>query len=307
MIRTEQQALKISLVAVLAFSALGISFGLVSGSYAIVFDGVFSLVDALMSVVSIVVSTLILKSTTNALDARLRRRFTMGFWHFEPLVLAINALLMMSIGAYALVQSVTALLSGGRDIEFGPAVIYAGIVLVLTTVVGWWEHRANKRIKSALVAMDVKGWLMAGAITAALLLAFAAGMIIDGTSAEWLMPYVDPAILAVVSILLIPVPISTLRKSLAEIALVTPPQLQHKTEEVAQATVDAEGFSGFRAFTAQMGRAQQVELVFEVPEEMPAKHLQEWDRIRSEVRTRLGGEDPNHWITVLFTTSTVQR
>lgn len=300
--RTEQQALKVSLVAVLAFSALGITFGLISGSYAIIFDGVFSLVDAMMSVVSIVVSGLILRSTTNGLSESTRRRFTFGFWHFEPLVLAINALLMLSIGAYALVQSVMALLSGGRDIEFGPAVIYAGIVLVLTTVVGLLEHRANRRIKSALVAMDVKGWLMAGGITAALLVAFLIGLLIQGTDLDWMMPYVDPAVLALVSIMLLPVPVTTLRRAVAELALITPPDLQRQTEQAAQATAETQAFAGFRAYVSQMGRARQIEVVFEVPADMPPKPLQEWDRIRTELRRQLGSDDPNHWITVVFTT-----
>lgn len=81
--RTEQQALRVSLVAVLLLSALGIGFGLVSGSAAILFDGVFSLVDALMSVISIILAGLLAKSRSEGLP----RRFSMGFWHFEPLVL----------------------------------------------------------------------------------------------------------------------------------------------------------------------------------------------------------------------------
>lgn len=115
--RTEQQTLKASLVVILVLSGLGIGFGLASGSAAIIFDGVFSLMDAAMSIVSISVAGLIAKSTTIGLS----RRFSMGYWHFEPIVLAINALLMMSVAIYALVQSVLAVMSGGRDIEFGPA------------------------------------------------------------------------------------------------------------------------------------------------------------------------------------------
>lgn len=300
--KTEQQALKVSLAAILTFAALGITFGIISGSYAITFDGVFSLVDALMSVVSIVVSSLIVRSTSNGLSRRTSRRFTMGFWHFEPLVLAVNALLMISIGAYALIQSVMALLSGGRDIEFGPAIVYASIILVLTTVVGLWEHRANKSIGSALVAMDVKGWLMAGGITAALLVAFVIGLLIDGTEFEWLMPYVDPAVLTIVAVALIPVPFSILKTALADLALVTPQGLHDEAEQRARQTVDTEGFQDFKAYVSQMGRAKQVELVFLLPAEMDPKPLEEWDRIRSGIQRDLGSNDPNNWITVIFTT-----
>lgn len=300
--RTEQQALKVSLAAILVFAALGIGFGLISGSYAIIFDGVFSLVDAVVSLVSIVVSGLIVKSTSNGLSVGIQRRFTMGFWHFEPMVLATSALLMMSIAAYALIQSVMAILSGGRDIEFGPAIVYSVIILAMTTTVGLWEHRANKHIGSALVAMDVKGWLMAGCITAALLVAFVIGMLLDGTGAEWLMPYVDPSVLALVSLGLLPVPASTLRRAVADLALVTPDGMREQAEAQAAKVVEAEGFLDYRAYVAQVGRAKQFELIFHVPADMPPKPLEDWDRIRSDVQLALGSQDPNNWISVMFTT-----
>lgn len=300
--RTEQQALRVSLVAILTFSGLGITFGLVTGSGAIIFDGVVSLVDAVMSVVSIVVAGLIARSTAHGLSPAVTRRFTMGFWHFEPMVLAVNALLLLSVAAYAVVQSASVILAGGREVAFGPALVYAVLVLVLTTTVGLLEHRANRRIGSALVAMDVKGWLVTGAVTAALLVAFTLGLLLEGTSLEWLRPYVDPAVLMVVALALLPVPVPTLRRAVADIALVTPPELREEAERVAAEVEDAEGFAGHRLYVAQVGRARQVEVVFHVPAGLPARPLEDWDRIRAGVEERLGRGEPDSWITVAFTT-----
>jgi uncharacterized membrane protein YkgB len=42
-VRTEQQALRVSLGAVIVVAVLGVVFGLVSGSVAIIFDGVMSI------------------------------------------------------------------------------------------------------------------------------------------------------------------------------------------------------------------------------------------------------------------------
>jgi predicted Co/Zn/Cd cation transporter (cation efflux family) len=303
-VRTEQQVLKLSLVGVLVVSTLGISFGLFSGSFAILFDGVFSLVDAVMSIISITLAGLIAKSANNSLSRRTKDRFTMGFWHFEPIVLAVNALLMMSVATYALFQAVSALLAGGRDVEFGPAVIYAAVVVVLTAIIGFIESRANKKIQSDLVSIDVKGWLMAGGVTSALLIAFIIGALIDGTDASWLMPYVDPAVLALVALVLIPVPFSTLRKSVAEIALVTPPELKSEADAVATSLVEAQGFSDARVYVSQQGRARTVDIVFYVPRGDPPKALEEWDDLRDSVLTELNGEDPHSWITISFTTKT---
>ncbi|TLP96380.1 cation transporter [Nesterenkonia salmonea] len=300
--RTEQQVLKLSLIGVLLVSALGISFGLFSGSFAILFDGVFSLVDAVMSIISITLAGLIAKSAANSLPRRTQDRFNMGFWHFEPIVLAVNALLMMSVATYALFQAVSALLTGGREVEFGAAVIYASFVVVLTGVIGFVESRANRKIQSPLVSIDVKGWIMAGGVTSALLIAFIIGALIDGTDAAWLMPYVDPAVLALVALVLIPVPFSTLRKSVAEISLVTPPQLKAQADDVAASIVESEGFTDSRVYVSQQGRARTVDIVFYVPSGHPPKALEEWDAIRDVALNQLDGENPHSWMTISFTT-----
>lgn len=296
--RTEQQTLRVSLVSILVLSCLGIGFGLVSGSAAIMFDGVFSLVDAVMSVVSIILAGLIATSTAQGLP----RRFSMGFWHFEPLVLCLNALVMMSVAGYALLQAVTAVLDGGREVEFGPAVIYTVVVLILACGTAIAEHRANRTINSALVAMDVKGWIMGAGVTGALLVAFIIGMIIDGTSYEHLMPYVDPVVLIIVATVLIPVPLRTLARALSEIALVTPPDLHAQGRAVADRIVAEEGFLGAEVYAAQVGRSRQVEIAFEVSPDIPPRPLTEWHGIRQAVAAELGGADPNNWITVWFTT-----
>ncbi|GAB96858.1 putative Co/Zn/Cd cation transporter (cation efflux family) [Kineosphaera limosa] len=299
--RTEQQALRTSLVVVLVLAALGVSFGIMSGSFAIIFDGVFSLVDAFMSIVSIVVAGLITRSAANQLSRRTQERFNMGFWHFEPMILALNGLVMLAVIAYGMAQAISAIVSGGRDIEFGPAIAYAAIVLVLTATFGLIEHRATKRIGSALVAMDVKGWLMAGGVTGALLLAFIVGWFIDGTSAEWLMPYVDPAVLILVSLALLPAPIPMLRQALSEIALVAPPELREAAQRVAAEIGEEHGIPEQRVYVAQLGRGKTVDIVFHAPPDLPPRALSEWDAIRAQIRDRLAGDDPHYWLTITFT------
>lgn len=293
--RTEQQALKTSLAAILVLAALGIGFGLISGSSAIVFDGVFSLVDAGMSLISIVTVNLIVRSTQpHGLPERLNRRFTMGFWHFEPIVLAVSALLTMSVAAYAFVQSVSAVLTGGRDVEFGPAIVYAVVVLALTITIGMLEHRANRRLGSAFVAMDVKSWVMGAGITGALLVAFLVGLAITGTRFAWMVPYVDPAVLMLVSLVLFPLPITNLREAVAQIALIAPPDLRDDAESLAARTAAEEGFLDHRVYVARVGRGHEVEINFVVPRGRPPRALEEWDAVRERVAA--------NWVPTIPTT-----
>lgn len=300
---SEETILKRSLVGILFVSALGIGFGIVSGSFAILFDGVFSMLDAAMTVLSLFVARLITRSTLEkGLPEHLHRRFSLGFWHLEPMVLTLNATVLLSITLYAGFSAVTSLLSGGRTMEFGPAMIYAAVVVALSAVMGWYEHRANRRIKSDFVKMDVIGWIMAGGITAALLVAFAIGFSLEGTRHGWIAPYIDPAVLLLVCLALLPVPIGTLRRAVAEVLLMTPDDLLSKVEGVADGIVAEQGFVGHRAFVARVGRGTQIELYFIVPLDFPPRRLEEWDALRDQIGAEIGGDPRHRWLTIAFTT-----
>jgi len=89
--RTEQSVLRLSIAVTLVLAGLGILFGLLSGSYAIVFDGVYALIDAVMTMLALLVANLIAASTREGgSKSRLIAQFTMGFWHLEPMVLGVR-------------------------------------------------------------------------------------------------------------------------------------------------------------------------------------------------------------------------
>ena len=298
----EAGVLRASIAATVFFSLLGICFGIISGSFSIVFDGVYSLVDACMSLLSLVVARLIAAAAAiKPVSKKLQERFSMGLWHLEPMVLCLNGTLLVSVATYALFNAVGSLLEGGRELEFGWAIVYTLITLIACVVMASAEKRANEKINSDFVALDIKGWIMAGAITAALLLAFVFGYLVQGTRLEWLSPYIDPVILAVVCVVIIPLPISTIRQALADIFLVTPTDLKEHVDSVAQAFKEKHGLVSYRAYVARMGRCREIEIYFIVPPDAPARTIAEWDALREEVGELIGDKGPDRWLTVVFT------
>lgn len=302
---SEQSVLRASIIATFVVAAFGIVFGLLSGSFSIAFDGFYSLADAGMTTLSLVVASLILRSAeSDALSGKLRNRFSMGFWHLEPIVLGLNGALLISVAVYALINAIISIQSGGRELEFGYAILYAATTLfacIVMALVGW---RANRRIQSDFIDLDIKSWLMSGGISAALLIAFLIGDAVEGTSLDWIAPYIDPAVLALISVVIIPIPIATVRRAVADMLLLTPPDLKAHVDAVAEETVARHGFLGYRAYVARVGRARQIELYFIVPKNGPAKRLEAWDRIRDEIGDAIGDESHNRWLTIAFTTDT---
>lgn len=300
---TEQGVLRVSIIATVIVAALGIVFGLLSGSYAIVFDGIYSLADGVTSVAALLVVNLI--ASYNASDASNRRlveKFTMGFWHLEPMVVGAAGLLMSGAAVYAFINAIGSFLSGGRPLEFGQAIIYAAVTVVISLVMVWYGLRANRRLRSEVVAMDARGWMMSAAITAALLVAFLIGSAIQGTEFEWMSPYIDPAVLALVCLAVFPIPLRSVWQSLEEIMLVTPVQLKRHVDEVAQQIVERQGFVGYRAYVAKVGRGRQIELYFIAPSGWPARTLEDWDALRDEIGEAIGSDTPDLWLTIAFTT-----
>lgn len=116
----EQTFLRASIAATVVVAAFGVILGLLSGSFSITFDGIYSLADAGMTVLALWVSRLIAVSATgNALSGRMRDRFTMGFWHLEPIVLLLNGTLLMAIAVYALINALTSVLKGAISSSSG--------------------------------------------------------------------------------------------------------------------------------------------------------------------------------------------
>ena len=300
---SEEGVLRFSIVITLLATVAGVVFGLLATSLTILFDAVYELVDVVMTGLALLVSRLITMSTCGGpINKRLAERFSMGFWHLEPIVLGANGLLLMGAAVYGLVNSVDGLLHGGRHLIFEYAFIFAGLSLVVELGAAWIVSRANRSIRSEFLALDAKSWLMSAAITVSYLIAFGFGVFAKGSEYEWLVPYIDPAILGLVCLVVLPVPFGTLRRALADILLVTPPEMKEHVDKVAVACVQRYGFESFRSYVARVGRGRQIELYFLVSPNLPAKTLEQWDSIRDEISEAIGHDTPDRWLSIAFTT-----
>ncbi|PVX74141.1 cation diffusion facilitator family transporter [Paraburkholderia unamae] len=298
----ESSVLRLSIATTLLIAIFGVVFGLVSGSFSIVFDGVYSLIDASMSALALAVVRLITSYAVNVdLPRKWRERFTMGFWHLEPMVLGLNSTLLVGVAVYALINGITNLLSGGHELHFGPAFGYAALTVSACLAMAVVESRANRRIRSDFLRLDIKSWIMSAGITAALLIAFSAGYAIQGTAWEHLTPYVDPAALVVVCVVIIPIPLAEIRQALLDVLLVAPPDLKRHVDAIAARFVERYGFEYYRAYVAKVGRSREIELYFVVSPDMPPKRIAEWDAIRDEIGRAIGGDESHRWLTIMFT------
>src|SRR5260370_1525607 len=290
----EQRMLRLSSGVTVVVSLFGVVFGLLSGSMSTLFDGLFAAIDAAMSGLALFVSRLVAGDNAN-------RLFQFGYWHIEPMVLAFNGGTLMLLCFYAFLNAVDSVLSGGRQLDFDWAILYAVIVCIVCLGMWGYEFRANRRIGSDFVRLDAQSWLMSAAVTSALLVAFGIALSLRGTALDYLTPYADPVVLAVLTLALVFVPIRTVVKGLQEILLITPPALDAHVRSVMDRVIDEYGFKPYTSYVAKVGRAQFIEIHIAVPPDMRLDNVATVDAIRREIAEEISEESPQRWLTIDFT------
>lgn len=289
----EQKTLRISIMVTMVMALLGVVFGLVSGSNAIVFDGVYSTVDAAMSLLALHVSRLLMKKGSE--------RFQFGYSHFEPLVAAFNGSILLLLCFYAFIGAIASLLDGGQVVAFDAAASYAGIVCAVCFACYLYERRIAGQLDSEFLRIDMQSWLMAASITLALLVGFAVAELLAYLGYPEYMPYADPVILLLLTIGLLPIPVDIVRRALRDIFQVAPSELDMKVQLVMQAALERYGFLAYESYVLKSGRTQMVDIHILVAEDYPASVV-DVDRIRKEIADQLAPEVRlDQWLSIDLT------
>lgn len=294
----EARLLWLSVAATLAIAGLGVLLGLWARSPAILFDGLFALIDAAITWLTLKVARLVAHQGDN-------RRFQYGFWHLEPLVIALKASTLIVLVAYAFLSAVNNLLKGGYEPAFGIALGYAVLVTLISCGLWWWLRGQAERIDSGLVRLDVKAWLVSALMSSALLFAFAAALVIQGTGAEGFIRYIDPLALALIALVLLPMPFREARESFSEILQIRPADIDAHLRSVMADFVKRHGFLDYRSYLAKAGRARFIEISVLVPSELLLP-VTELDAMREEIGRAIGGAGPDRWLTIAFTADPAQ-
>ncbi len=139
----------------------------------------------------------------------------------------------------------------------------------------------------------------------ALLVAFAAALLIRGTAAEGLIRFMDPLALALITLVLMPLPLRDARESFAEILLISPPETDTQVRAVMAEFIKRHGFLDYRSYLSKTGRARFIEISIFVPPDLclPVTAI---DALRTEIGEAIGGAGPDRWLTITFTADPAQ-
>jgi predicted Co/Zn/Cd cation transporter (cation efflux family) len=163
------------------------------------------------------------------------------------------------------------------------------------------QRRANRTIESELIGLDTKSWLMSSCISSALLLAFSIAWGLEGTRYRYITPYIDPGVLALLTLVLIPMPLGTVIGAVKEVLLITPDDLDRTLRELMQTLTSDYGFVSHSHYATRVGRGLFVEVHIVLPEAMEHAGIRQLDLIRDKISHAVGEPGPDRWLTVAFT------
>ncbi|CAM3682408.1 Cation transporter [Halomonas casei] len=231
-VKTESSTLAFSAFMALLIGCAGITATLASNSQAILLDGLFNLIYFSIALVTIKVSKLASRPDSES--------YPFGYNYFESLVNLCKGLLILGVSIFALVDAVAALLTGGREISAGIAVLYALFATAVCSLTAWVMHRSQRHVNSPLVSADKLNWMVNSLISAAILMAFCLVVLFEQMGWYTVLPYVDSVLVIAVVILCLGVPVRMASQALRELLNKTPEEAiaEPVRQAVARGLVD---------------------------------------------------------------------
>ena len=209
----ENRVLTISALLASGFAGGGLVVGMLVGSLVIVFDGVYSLVSLLLTLLSLVASRYIRKPSDS--------QFPLGRAVFEPAVIAIKASVILLVVSYSLYSAVVALFTGGREVDASIATLFGAINVIGCGFAWWFIAQKSKRYSSGLIEAETKQWQMDTLLSVVVTVGFLAAFLVTMSPYAVYAVYVDPIMMLLMSFYFIKVPYDMLKSAMRELLMMS--------------------------------------------------------------------------------------
>ncbi len=288
---SEATLLRISMLATGLASLMGILWGMIAGSGMILFDGLYSLVSLFLSSLSLWTYREVQKSESDV--------FPFGRAQFEPLFVAAKSIVILGMCLYAGGDALSSLFQGGRELQSESALGYALFSVLLCVGMTLFLGQQQRIKASSLLQSEQNQWLGDALLSCAVLVGFLIAWLWLEPRYPALLPYVDPLMVLISSLVFIILPAKSLSQAGRELLFlrVDPDRLAPLDAEAKRIAQELE--AEVKLHVISMGR--QVELEANFLLSRPVMDVSEMDDIRSAFQHVAEQEFERSWINVNFT------
>lgn len=288
----EQFVLKVSMYSALILAIFGISFGIFVKSMAVIFDGFVALISVGLGALSVITSRYIYKEDDDI--------FQYGYVRFEPMVNLFKSLVLVFVCVYAFINALQSIIHGGYAVELGGAVAYSLCAFVFCAILFVYTLFYTRLLESDLIKVDNTEWKIDCVLYLGALGAF--GVIYFMLSPKSaLAMYVDPLLLAVLSLMLCVSPIRIAIANFKDLIMVAPSEIDSKITQIMESLSKDFGFSDYDTHVAKSGRFYMVEVNILIDKHCKISSVAEFDSVRDRIEKSLDIPSYKIWLSVSFT------
>ena len=244
--KREQRVLAFSFVFCILLAILGLIFGIQSHSSAIVFDALISVVSSILTLFSIVAARFIYKEGTDG--------FQFGFAGLESMMNMLKAMVLIVICIYGFFDGFEGLLHGGSNTEHDDAFAFNITCFAIALGLFAYERYWAKKLSSALIAVDSLEWFSDIMLYLGSSLAFGLSVMFDPDGKQAWSSLVDPALLCVLSLVIVVAPVLVLIKNAGDLLLHAPRELSYAVDLIMERLCERHGFLDYRRRVSEQGR-----------------------------------------------------
>lgn len=292
--RAEQKLIKLSIYLGSILTLWAIITGIFVDSKSIIFDALFSMVGISLSGLSLFVNHFIRIPDDENLP--------FGRSQFEPFSITFQSSVIILLCLYSIVTSIMDIIGGGQIVELDLAFPYLVASIFICFILWLYFKKRGQEIQSEYIRIESTEWQLDALLSLGVLVVLSLGYFFKNTSLEYLIPYLDPGMVIVISLLFLRIPIQTFWKNIKELLQFAPDdEVENNIHEASEKLATKHGFLDSVVRVVKTGRSYTVEIDFLLPKSLENIPLYELDEIRQELYDQIKG-DYAMWLTMSFTT-----
>jgi len=291
--KREKNLLQLSFYIAGLFVFVAFGFAYLTHSGAILFDGVYSLIAFFMALLTLKVANLVQLPDDD--------RFHFGYTAIEPTLNLFKSLIIIATCLYAVFGSIHSFMAGGNAAKYDVAMIYGVFATIACFSISAYMRHAGKSLRSELVKVDAHTWFVDGVLSASILLGFAIAYALEHFGYSAYAPYVDPLLLIILGISILPIPVKIMLDSLNEVIHKAPPEsVTAVIEKRLKQSLSSVPYRHVEVRISKSGRDIYLLVHIIVHKSFGAITVQELDNIRKQSESTMREWNPSIIMDILF-------
>lgn len=292
--KTEAGSLKTARLGYIVMGIAGLIGASLSGSDAILLDGMYSFVMAITSFVAIYISSLLQKGVND--------EYPFGYASYEAMYLTFKGLLVLIIMVMAFFGSVSTIIGylGGEQIaplKTNVILVYVIFTVSIALSLSYLHNKNYKKTKSVLLKTESVTTLIDGLMSAGAGVALIAVSFLEGTGLEPIVPIADSLVVLLLVIFMAKEPIKLFKTGFFQLVgkSIVKKDIK-KAEKIVKRSLSA-NFNLLKVKAVQMGRSCQY-VIYLKP--TVAMNIEELDRQREILIEHAQEIDENSFVEVVY-------